>query len=107
MLEKIYYRSLPGSYAAREGSASQSTEEKKEALVNGFLQGVQWAKPDPDVQQCPSCGSVLVHMCGADNLKMGMDIMESGYQYESLLKSEFACRSCGNVFTAHLRISGV
>jgi hypothetical protein len=105
MSDKVYYRSLPGAYAAREASLSQSTGEKKEVFINGFLQGVQWAKPDPDVQQCPSCGSLLMHMSGADNLRMGTELMDSGLQYDRALKCEFACRSCGGVFNAKLKLS--
>lgn len=106
MSEKVYYRSLPGAFAAREASLSISANEK-EAFVNGFLQGVQWASPDPDVQQCRSCGSVMVHMCGVDNLRMGTDLMDAGVQYDSRVGCEFVCRSCGHTYNAHLKISAI
>jgi hypothetical protein len=104
-IEKVYYQSLPGAFAAREASMNRKTGAERDAFVDGYLQGVQYAKPDPDVHQCPSCGSVMVHMCGADNIRMGKDIMNSGKQYEPYLKCEFACRSCGEIFNAHLKLS--
>ena len=106
-IEKVYYRHLPGAYAAREASLNQGSEEKRLGFLAGFLQGVQYAHPDPNVQQCPCCGSLFVHMSKHEPLRLNQQLMDNGKQYQDILPCEFTCRTCDESFKAHLKISGL
>jgi hypothetical protein len=106
-IEKMYYRGLPGAYAAREASLSQGTEHEKKSFLSGFLQGVQYAHPDPNVQKCPCCGSLFVHMSKHEPLMLNQQLLNDGKQYQDILICEFTCRTCDESYTGHLKISGL
>jgi len=103
--ENVFYRTLPGAFAAREASMHQETDEEKKSFVKGFLQGVQYANPDPNVLKCPYCESPFVHMYGHNPIKLNDKLNKAGKQYDDQLEGSFHCRSCENPFPVTLKIS--
>jgi len=106
-IEKVYYRGLPGAYAAHEASLSQGTDHERVSFLSGFLQGVQYAKPDPNVQKCPCCGSLFVYMSRHEPLRLNEQLVNEGKQYHEILACEFTCRTCNDSFNGLLKISGL
>lgn len=114
MFENIYYKKLPSAYAAREAlmlrknnSHADYGDEESTAFLAGFLQGAQHAKPDPNVQSCPNCGSLFVHMSKHNGLLLNDAVKAIGDQYEKVLDCEFTCRSCNENWAVQLKVSAL
>jgi hypothetical protein len=112
MIENVYYRKLPWAHAAREAMIKRKTNahdigDLETAFLAGFLQGAQHVTQDKDVQSCPNCGSLFVHMSQHASLRLNDDVKKIGDQYEKFLDCEFTCRSCNENWAVQLKVSAL
>jgi len=112
MTENIFYRKLPWAHAAREAMINRktntyNTDDTETAFIAGFLQGAQHVTQDKDVQSCPHCGSLFVHMSKHGSLRLNDEVRAIGDQYEKFLDCEFTCRSCNENWAVQLKVSAL